>query len=377
MQENQNIQTIAIHAGNDLNSNVSDVIMPIHLSTTFERNADGSQSDYMYTRANNPNRLTVENKMAAIEGATTAVAFASGLAAINALFESVLEPDCHVILPDDCYHGTRLLIENFFKRWKVSCDLVDMTNISNIENAIKTNTRLIWIETPSNPQLKIADIEAIVTLAQQHSVYTACDNTFATPMLQKPLEMGADFVMHSSTKFFSGHSDILGGVILTNHQNEISTRIREYQQTAGAVPTPFDCWLLNRSLATYPLRFNMQCKNAFAIAEFLELHPKIEKVYYPGLKSHHNHDIAKKQMTNGFGSIISILLKGNQENAMKFASKLTIFKHATSLGGVESLIEHRRSVEGNNPLSPENLLRISVGIEFIDDLINDLKNGLA
>jgi cystathionine gamma-synthase len=377
MQDNnKHIQTLAVHAGENNKSGLSDVIQPIHLSTTFERQKDGTHSDFNYTRADNPNRVAVEKKIAAIEGATTAIAFASGLAAINALFENILAPDSHVIIPDDCYHGTRVLIDTFFKRWKVSFDAVDITDTNNIKNSIKPNTRLIWIETPSNPQLKIADIEAIVALAQKNNILTACDNTFATPILQKSLEMGVDFVMHSSTKFFSGHSDILGGVVVTNHNNDVSNNIRDYQRTAGAVPSPFDCWLLNRSLATYPLRFTVQCSNAFAIAKFLESHAKIETVFYPGLASHHNHEIAKKQMTNGFGSMISVLVKGGQQEAMQFASRLTIFKHATSLGGVESLIEHRRSAEGNNPQSPDNLLRISIGIEYVDDLIDDLKKAL-
>jgi cystathionine gamma-synthase len=371
----QNIQTLAVHAGAH-NKNYTDVIQPIHLSTTFERNSDGTTGEYIYTRAENPNRLAVEHKMAAIEGAKTAISFSSGMAAINALFENILEPNCHIIIPDDCYHGTRQLLDNIFKRWKVSFDLTDMSDVSNIEKLIQVDTKLIWIETPSNPQLKITNIAQVVSLAKKHDITTVCDNTFATPLLQKTLEMNVDYVMYSSTKFFSGHSDILGGVIMTNHDDEISNNIRIYQKTAGAVPSPFDCWLLNRSLATFPLRFNMQCNNAATIANFLLSHVKIEKVFYPGLVSHHNHEMAKQQMKNGFGSIVSILIKGGKQEAMQFAGKLSIFKHATSLGGVESLVEHRRSVEGNDPLSPDNLIRISVGIEFVDDLIADINQAL-
>jgi cystathionine gamma-synthase len=373
---NQHIQTIAVHAGQNNENGLSDVILPIHLSTTFQRKADGSHNAYNYTRSGNPNRDAVENKIAAIEDATTAIAFSSGLAAVNALFENILEPNSHIIIPDDCYHGTRSLLDKFFKRWHVAFDEVNMTDVNNIEKCINSNTKLIWMETPSNPQLKIADIKAIVALAKTNNILTACDNTFATPLLQKPLQMDVDFVMHSSTKFFSGHSDILGGIICTNHNNDISNNIRAYQQTAGAVPSPFDCWLLNRSLATLPLRVGMQCSNAFAIANFLNTHPKIEKVFYPGLPSHINHAIAKQQMKNGFGSIISILVKGSKQDALNFASKLLIFKHATSLGGVESLVEHRRSAEGNHPISPDNLLRISIGVEFVEDLKNDLIQAL-
>lgn len=370
------IQTLSIH-GLENKENVTDVTPPIHLSTTFIRNGDGTTGEYIYTRAGNPNRLLVEQKLALIEGSKTAITFSSGMAASNALFENILGPDSHLIIPDDCYHGTKHLLEGFFKRWKVSYDFADMSTIENVEKVIKPNTRLIWIETPSNPQLKITDIAAAVVLAKKHNIITVCDNTFATPLLQKNLPMGIDYIMYSSTKYFSGHSDILGGVIMTNHSDELSSRIRDYQQTAGAVPAPFDCWLLNRSLATFSLRFSLQCSNAEAIAVFLASHKKIEKVFYPGLVNHHNHEIAKRQMQGGFGSIVSILVKGGRTEAMKFAGQLSIFKHATSLGGVESLVEHRRSVEGDHPVSPDNLIRIAVGIEYVDDLIADLNQALA
>ena len=374
--KNSHIETIAVH-GQHNSAKGMDIIQPIHLSTTFERKPDGTLNDHVYTRLSNPNRLTVENKIAALEEAKTAIAFSSGLAAVNALFENILEPGSHIIIPDDCYHGTRYLMDKFFKRWQVSYSQTDMTVIKNIEQLIKPNTKLIWIETPSNPQLKIADIKAIVALAAKQNITTACDNTFATPILQKPLQMGVDYVMHSSTKFFSGHSDILGGVVCTNHTNETANNIREYQTTAGAVPSPFDCWLLNRSLATFPMRLAAQCKNAVIIAAFLEQHNNIEKVFYPGLETHPNHAVAKQQMTNGFGSIISILVKGGLQETLDVAGKLSIFKHATSLGGVESLIEHRRSAEGKHPVSPENLLRISIGIENVEDLIEDFETALG
>jgi cystathionine gamma-synthase len=289
----------------------------------------------------------------------------------------VLTPNSHVIIPDDCYHGTRSLLNTFFLRWQVTFDQVDMTDVESVKQRIKPTTRLIWIETPSNPQLKIADIAAIVNLAKKYQVVIACDNTFATPLLQKPLALGADFSMHSSTKFFAGHSDVLGGVICTDRTDEIATNLRGYQTTAGAVPAPFDCWLLNRSLATFPLRFATQCSNALAIANFLSTHAKIEKVFYPGLPSHQNYSIAKEQMQNGFGSVLSVLVKGGREEAFAFAGGLSILKHATSLGGVESLVEHRRSAEGNHPVSPDNLVRIAVGIEYVDDLIKDLEQALG
>jgi cystathionine gamma-synthase len=377
MNHNNHIQTKAIHSGQSENNDLNDVIQPIHLSTIFEREKDGSLYKHNYTRISNPNRLAVETKLAAIEGAKTAIAFSSGMAAINALLENILEPDTHILIPDNCYHGTKNLVSKFFKRWKVSFTEVDMTKIENIANNLKENTRLIWIETPSNPQLKITDIEAVVALAQKNNIVTVTDNTFATPLIQRTLDMNVDYTMYSSTKSFSGHSDILGGVVLTNHDNESSNNIRAYQQDAGAVPSPFDCWLLNRSLATFPLRFEKQCSNAFAIAEYLQTFSQIEKVYYPGLVTHDNHDIAKKQMKNGFGSIVSILIKGDSTAVFNFTSRLKLFKHATSLGGVESLVEHRRSVEGENPISPDNLLRISVGIEHVEDLKNDIMQSFG
>lgn len=373
---NHHIQTLAVHAG-ESKENHTDVAPSIHLSTTFKRNADGTTGEYIYSRIDNPNRVAVEQKLGHIEGAKAAIAFSSGMAAVNALFENILEPNCHIIIPDDCYHGTRRLLDNFFKRWKVRADIADLSDVANVERLINADTRLIWVETPSNPQLKITDIAALVSLAKKRNIITVCDNTFATSILQKCLDLGADYAMYSSTKFFSGHSDILGGVIMTNHDNTLSKNIRDYQQTAGAVPSPFDCWLLNRSLATFPLRFSMQCANAARIAEFLFSHSKIEKVYYPGLPSHHNHEVARRQMKNGFGSIVSVLVKGGKAQAMQFAGKLSIFKHATSLGGVESLVEHRRSVEGDHPVSPDNLIRISVGIEYVDDLIADLNQALG
>jgi len=367
-------ETLAVHG--HIPSEHPDISLPLHLTTTYRRTEDGNFGDFVYSRLDNPNRTHLEQKIAALEGGVEAIAFSSGMAAINALFETVLHPGTHVIIPDDCYHGTRTLLESFFSKWKVDFDSVDMTAVKNIEEAIKPDTKLIWIETPSNPQLKITDLKAVAKLAQNHNIITAADNTFATPLLQKPLDMGIDVVMHSSTKYFGGHSDILGGVIIMKQQNELYHTIREYQKAAGAVPSPFDCWLLNRSLATFPLRFRQQCANAIQIAEFLTTHPKIKKVYYPGLASHFNHDIAKEQMSNGFGAIVSVLLGETKYDALNFARKLKIIQHATSLGGVESLIEHRRSAEGNHPVSPDNLLRISIGVEHSDDLMKDIHQAL-
>jgi cystathionine gamma-synthase len=254
---------------------------------------------------------------------------------------------------------------------------IDMTNISTIRKAITKKTKLIWIESPSNPSLKVTDIQAVVKLAGEKNITTACDNTWATPFFTKPLDMGVDIVMHSTTKYFSGHSDLIGGCIIVKNTSEISTRIREFQTLGGAVPSPFDCWLLYRSLSTFPMRMKMHAENAQKLAEYFDTHPKIEKVNFPGLKNNAFHKVSKKQMTGGFSGMMSILVKGGAAETLKLAGSLKIVKHATSLGGVETLVDHRQSAEGVHSVSPPNLLRISVGIENIEDLIGDFEQALT
>jgi cystathionine gamma-synthase len=368
---NSHMQTQAVHAGFESSD---DIVQPIHVSTTFLR----QQHDTLggYTRTGNPNRTTLERKIATLEKGADAVAFSSGMASINALFEAILTPGSQIIYPDDCYHGARSLLKNIFQKKDIIATEVDMNDVKNIEAVITPKTKLIWIETPSNPQLKVADIKAIADLGKRKNILTACDSTFGTPVLQRPLDLGVDFVMHSSTKFFSGHSDVLGGVLIAREKNDTLNAIRLYQGVAGPVPSPFDCWLLNRSLATLTLRVGTQSANAMAIATYLSRHSKIERVFYPGLTSHPNHEVAKKQMTGGFGAVLSACVKGGRAEALDLCKKLQIIKHATSLGGVETLIEHRRSAEGAMALSPDNLLRISVGIEYVDDLIKDFERAL-
>ncbi len=380
------IETLAIHAGNHGDPTTGAVVPPLILSTTFERANDGSlvEGRDIYTRASNPNRRALEEKLAALEGGSEAIAFSSGQAATMSIFHS-LGAGSHVILPDDIYYNTKVIIDTLYSCFGLTCTEVDMTNLSEIKRAIKKNTRLIWIETPSNPSLKIIDIQAVTKIAKVKGIIVACDNTWASSYFCKPFELGVDIVMHSTTKYFGGHSDILGGcVILPNLKSlperegrgeVLSNAIRTFQTVGGAVPSPFDCWLLSRSLSTYAIRMPIHAQNAMKLALFLENHPKIEKVNYPGLKSNEYHRIAKKQMIGGYGGMMSVLVKGRQKEAMELASKLKIFKHATSLGGVESLIEHRFSVEGLHSKSPENLLRISVGIEHIEDLITDFENA--
>lgn len=372
-------ETEAVHAGEIKDATAGSVTNPIYLTTTYERDEHGviSPKGFMYTRSGNPNRTALETKLATLEQGVDAIAYSSGMAASLAVFQAVLEPGAHVIVSDDCYHGVAHMIKKIYPRWKITYTEADMTNVANVEKAIQPNTKLILVETPSNPQLKIADIAAIAQIAKSRSILLACDNTWATPCIIQPLTLGADLVIHSSTKYFGGHSDVLGGCVVVKEQNEITERLREFQTIGGVVPSPFDCWLLFRSMATLPIRVREQSKSAAIIANMLNEHPKIEKVFYPGLKSHINHDVAVRQMTGSFGGMLSVLVKGGEPAAMNFAGKLKIFKHATSLGGVESLIEHRLSAEGEMVKSPDNLMRISVGVENVDDLVNDLKQALA
>ncbi|MFN3488513.1 MAG: trans-sulfuration enzyme family protein [Emticicia sp.] len=378
------IETLAIHAGNHGDPTTGAVVSPLILSTTFERAADGSivEGRDIYTRASNPNRRALEEKLAALEGGSEAIAFASGQAATMSIFHS-LGGNSHIILPDDIYYNTKVIIDNLYANFGLTCTAVDMTDLGAIKRAIRKNTKLIWIETPSNPSLKITDIQAVVKIAKAKNILVACDNTWATPFFTRPFELGVDLVMHSTTKYFGGHSDILGGVVIlppNSSQSDLASKIRTFQTVGGAVPSPFDCWLLSRSLSTYAIRMPVHAQNAMKLATFLEAQPQIEKVNYPGLKSNEYHKVAKKQMQGAdgvpcFGGMMSILVKGGQKEAMELASKLKLFKHATSLGGVESLIEHRFSVEGIHSTSPENLLRISVGIENIEDLIADFQKA--
>lgn len=367
-----NIQTQVVHAGFEPENDIS---QPVHLSTTFKRTSHDTVAGY--TRTGNPNRTTLEKKLALLEHGADAVAFSSGMAAVNALFECTLSAGNNVIYPDDCYHGTRSLLKNLFETKGIHSKQVDMSDVKNIMAAIDSNTKLIWMESPSNPQLKITDLQAVAHLAKANNIITGCDSTFATPLFQWPLDLGVDVVMHSTTKFFSGHSDVLGGALIAKEQSDLLNKIRLYQGVGGAVPAPFDCWLLNRSIATFTLRVSQQASNAMAIATYLSTHKKIEKVFYPGLPSHPNHEVAKKQMKGGFGGVLSVLVKGGQKEALDLCKKLQLIKHATSLGGVETLIEHRRSAEGAMAVSPENLLRISVGIEYVEDLIGDFEQGLG
>ncbi|MCC8426030.1 PLP-dependent aspartate aminotransferase family protein [Mucilaginibacter sp. UR6-11] len=368
-------ETIAIHAGNHTDNTTGAVIQPITMSTTFERMEDGSfREGYIYSRAANPNRTSLENVLAKLEGGADAAAFSSGNAAGMAVFQS-LKPGTHIIAPDDMYHGLRNQLKNLFTGI-LEFDFINVDDSDILKAHIKPNTGLIWIETPSNPLLKVTDIKKIVAIARQHNIKVACDNTFATPICQQPIALGADLVMHSTTKYFGGHSDLMGGALITAENSDWWQKIRDVQTYGGAIPSPMDCYYLVRSIKTLPYRMRGHVHNAQLLAGFLNKHPKVEQVLYPGLPSHPNHAVAKDQMIS-FGAVLSFLLKGGRDEANRVVNKVQLFTRATSLGGVESLIEHRATVEGPDTQTPFNLLRVSVGLEHIDDLIADLEQALA
>ncbi|GAB1462067.1 trans-sulfuration enzyme family protein [Pedobacter sp.] len=368
-------ETKAIHAGNLVKAITGDVTSPIHLSTTYFRGADGAYpGGHMYSRISNPNRSALEKVISELEGGADSCAFSSGNTAGMAVFQA-LKPGSHIIAPDDMYWGFKKQLLTIFDGI-LSFDFVDLTVTEHVTTYIKPNTALIWAETPSNPLLKICDIEALAKIAKQHQLIFVVDSTFASPILQNPIALGASIVMHSTTKYIGGHSDVLGGSLTFAAKDEFWEKIKNIQETGGAVPSPFDCFLLLRSIKTLAYRIKGHCQNAEKLANYLNEHPKVATVFYPGLASHPQHEIAKKQM-RGFGGMLSILTKGDADAARKVVNSVTIFSQATSLGGVESLIEHRASIEGPNTKTPQNLIRISVGLEHIDDLIADLEQALG
>ncbi len=371
------IETQLIHAGKVEHSSGA-VVEPIVLATSFEREGDqlSYRDGFLYSRYDNPNRRSLETKLALLEGGVAACAFSSGLAAATAIFQTLKTGD-HVVVPDDIYFGVRLILQKHFAQFGISVSVADFSDPRAVAAAMTRKTRLVWIETPSNPRIKITDLAAVAALARKKGCLAVADNTFATPFHQNPLALGIDVVMHSTTKYLAGHSDILGGALIFREKNELFETVRAFQKNGGSAPSPFDCWLLSRSLATFQLRMPVHSANAMRLATFLEGHEKVEKVFYAGLKNDAGHRVAKKQMQKGFGGTLSILVKGGRAEALEACKKLQIFTHATSLGGVESLVEHRRSVEWAGSTTPENLLRISVGIENIEDLIADFEQALS
>ena len=368
------IETLAVHAGHTIDPVTGAVSAPIHLSTTFERDIEGTYSrGFMYTRNNNPNREALERGVSMLEGGETAAAFGSGTAAAMALFQA-LAPGDHVLAHVDAYYGTSRLLREILLRWGLQADFIDMCNLGEVKKALRPQTKLAWAETPSNPLLKIVDLAAVAEIVRGANALCVCDNTWA-PVLQRPFELGSDLILHSTTKYFGGHCDVAGGIVIAKKDSEFFQLVRAIQYSGGAVPSPFDCWLILRGMRTLPWRMRAHSENAMKIAEFLTQHRKVARVHYPGLSFHSGHEIARRQMSM-FGGMLSFEVKDGRDAAMSVAAKTKIFTRATSLGGVESLIEHRASIEGAGTTSPEGLLRLSIGLENADDLIEDLDQAL-
>lgn len=371
----KNIETVAIHGSSKHESNSRSIVPPLDVSTNFEHDKGGYQEgDYIYTRDSNPNRDQLELVLAQMEGGEACAAFSSGIAAMNSVFMS-LEKGSHVLIPEDLYHGSRGLLEKFGERWEVEYSAVDTTNLKVLENSFKETTKLVLLETPSNPLLLITDLENAVKLIHSKGAKVCVDNTFATPFNTNPISYGADLIMHSTSKYLGGHSDILGGAIISSRRDAFFESIQTIQKSQGAVPSPRDCWLLSRSIRSFPYRMRGHNSNAQKVAEFLAEHSKVLKVNYPGLKSHIGYGVAKSQM-KGFGGMISFLVDGNFEDTLKVVAESRLIRRATSLGGIESLWEHRKSSEGDTSVTPDNLIRFSVGLEHIDDLLSDLTHAL-
>ncbi|MDR0429350.1 MAG: cystathionine gamma-synthase [Tannerellaceae bacterium] len=384
--KNYGFATRAIHAGEEPDFRegaTGDVVVPIHLSTTFARKKVSEPTGgYEYTRSLNPTRKALETKLAALEHAQYGLVFSSGLAAETTVLLSLLNPGDHIIAFDDLYGGTKRLINHVFSKYEYKVSYVDASDVSLVEKAIQPNTKLVWIESPSNPLLKLCDIQAVAEITRRNSLILVVDNTFLSPVFQKPLNLGADIVVHSSTKYIGGHSDVLGGAVLTSNTTYYE-RLQYHQNAVGAVLSPFDSYLTLRGIKTLEVRLERHEKNALRIATYLSNHPKVKKVIYPGLESHPQHELAKRQ-TTGFGGVLSFEIAGEIRDAEIFLEKLNLFALAESLGGVESLIE-LPSMMTHASVAPEvraeigitdTLIRISVGIEDVEDLIADLKQAI-
>lgn len=369
------IETVAVHGGHHPDPATGAVTPPIHTSTTFARDADGNlPHGFIYARSDNPTRRELEASLAALEGGSAALAFASGMAATAAVLQS-LAPGDHVIAPLDAYYGTATLLRDIMAGWGLRSTLVDMTDAAAVAAALTPRTRLIWVETPSNPSLAVTDIASVAAMAHGAGALCVCDNTWATPVLQRPLALGADLVMHSTTKYLGGHSDITGGALIAPGENGYTARLRALQHLGGAVPSAFDCWLVMRGIRTLPWRMRAHCANAAAVAGFLRGHAAVETVHYPGLADDPGHPVAARQMSD-FGGMVSVEVRGGAAPALEVVRRVRLFTRATSLGGPESLIEHRASVEGPATRTPPGLLRLSIGLEHPEDLIEDLDQAL-
>ena len=368
-------ETKAIHSGAHPDEATGAIAPPIHLSTTFERTADARPlHGFGYVRDENPTQERLEDALAAIDSGAAALAFGSGMAAATAIVQS-LPRGAHVLLPDDSYYGVRVLATDFFESWGLTYDLVAMQDLDAVRRALKQETKLIWTESPSNPLMTIVDLAALASLAHERGALFGVDNTFATPALQRPIELGADLVLHSTTKYLGGHSDVQGGGVAFARRDAFYERVLHTRSTTGGVASPFNSWLVLRGIRSLAARKRVHCENARAQAAFLEGNARVGAVHYPGLASHPGHEIAKRQMSD-FGGMVSFRVRGGRDAAIAVAGKTNVFIRATSLGGTESLIEHRASSEGPATRTPDDLLRMSVGLEHVDDLIADLEQAL-
>ena len=368
--------TVAVHAGNEADPATGAVAPPIHLATTFRHGPTGERiAGYEYQREGNPTNDRLREALSALEGGATALTFASGMAAMTTLLEC-LPQGARVLFPDDCYVGLRMLFEEFLPERGIRAEVVDMGDLDAVRATCATPLSMLWIETPSNPRLKISDIAALAMLGHAAGATVVTDNTFATPLLQRPLALGADVVMHSTTKYFGGHSDVLGGALVFAQDDALAHKVAHRLHVTGAVLAPFSAWLTLRGCRSLGARMTMHCANARKVAEFLAAHPAVERVNWPGLPTHAGHAVAVRQMRD-FGGMLSVELRDGREAALALASRLQLFTNATSLGGCESLVEHRASVEGLTSRSPQQLLRMSIGLEDGDDLVADLAQALG
>ena len=370
------LETMAVNAGAEPDPVTWAITPPIHLSTTFEHGpANEEIHGYTYVRDKNPTQDRLEKALSMLEGGEETLVFSSGMGACAALLQT-LEPNSHIIFAEDVYVHVREVQHQYLPKWGQRADVVNMRSADAVQRVIQPNTKLIWIETPSNPRLDIIDIAAVSRFAHAANALVLVDNTVATPVFQRPLGLGADVVLHSTTKYCGGHSDVQGGCLVFKKRGQLYTNLFQTRMILGAVCSPFNSWLVLRGLRTLPCRMERHAANALLVANALEDSRKVEKVLYPGLPSHPGHDIANRQMS-GFGGMLSILVKGGWNEAVAVASKVKLFRNATSFGGVESLIEHRASAEGTASVSPKNLLRLTIGLEHPDDLIEDLLQALG
>lgn len=371
----KNIETLAVHAGFRVDPQTRALSQPIQLATTFEHPADCSLNEgYLYQRYSNPTQEQLETALSALEGAKHSVFFATGLAAAAAMLHTLM-PGSRVILADDTYFAIRKLFIDEGQRMGVRCELVDLTDLSALDQALQQPCALVWMETPSNPLIKVTDVSAVAQRARAAGAKSVVDATFATPILLSPLALGADVVMHSTTKYLSGHGDNMGGSLSLN-DDILHARLFEVRKLLGGTASPFAAWLTLRGIRTLAARLRWQCESAQTIAEFLQAHPHVEVAHYPGLPNHAGHAVARAQMRR-FGGMLSFQVRGDRARSIAVASALKVFTNATSLGSTESLVEHRQSVEGPTSTTPDNLLRLSIGLEHVDDLIADLAQALA